>query len=94
MSVTGFAPIITTVSATTTTIQNGENIRVYGFILSATGTGQKTFTFANAAGTTIFVVTMEFEAVVSNVPWIADHGLKVTAPANSTAVIFHTHSGT
>ena len=94
MALISFAPRITTVSAgTTADIADGEPIRVYGFMLSTT-TGAIIFTFANAAGTTLFTAKVEFEMAVMNIPFLADAGLRVTAPANGTAVIFHGHPGT
>jgi len=94
MSVQSFAPVVTNCAASvTTTIESGENIRIYGFLVSG---GAGTVTFANAAGTTLFTVVLDADATSafsSEIPWLADAGLQVTCPAGITAVIFHGHGG-
>jgi len=92
MSVQSFAAITTRCAANaTTTIQSGETVRIYGYVLSGAGA----YTFSNAAGTTLFVITTSAATttLVNPIPWFADAGLQVAVPASCEAVVHHSQGG-
>jgi len=90
MSVQGFAPRVTRCpTGVTTTIANGENVRIYGIIISSA----QTVGFLNNAGTTLFTIVVNVAGMSNNICWLADAGLKVAAGAGGDIVIFHSNPG-
>ena len=77
-------------------IQSGEPIRVFGFIISKTGTTAMTYTFADANGNTLFVLNLTHQTPKSfYIPFIADKGLQITMNSDAGEItIFHSQEGT
>jgi len=89
MSVQGFAPRVTRCpTSVTTTIANGESVRIYGINVS----GAQTVVFSNNAGTTLFTIVTNAVGVANNICWLADAGLKVL-PSAADVVVFHSNPG-
>ena len=86
----GFAPRRTRVAASQTGSQivGGGSVRIHGFIIHCTGAVQ--VTFLKNDSTVMFTVSVAANtAFESQIPWLADEGLRITTPASCSVVVFH-----
>ena len=104
MSSWGFAPRATritfTASGTATQLVSGEPVRVWGFVISNNGTSTSTVVTIESGDGSVTYFTHTFansEAVVSDIKWTADKGIRMTSTgasfADLNAVFFHSNPG-
>jgi hypothetical protein len=92
MSLFNAAPRYTFVAANTTAlaIGGGGTLRIYGMIISSTAGG--TVTLLDSSGVTITTIIVQANSSFEQKNgWIADKGLSITTPANTTCTVFHSH---
>jgi len=105
MSSWGFAPRTTSINLTATAtdhpVVNGDNIRIWGFIISNSGSATDSIvSFRSFDGTKTYLTarmnTTVLANIVSKIKWIADKGLSVRSSTSTDIeiTIFHSHPGT
>jgi hypothetical protein len=79
-------------SQTAAVIGTSGTIRVHGIIVSTTAGG--TVTVLDSAGNTIETIMVAANnSFEQKTGWLADKGLAITTPANTTCTVFHSNPG-
>ena len=89
------APRTTVIEPSTTQGQVASDAPIVVYQISAeSNSGTNEATFLDKDNTELFVLQMPIRrTAVISVPFRADNGLRVTAPANVTVTIFHSQPG-
>ena len=91
--VKSFAPKLTHIDgeAVLLNIEDGESIRIFGFIIS----GASTYLFRDANGNNLFQLnTTTSRPINFFIPWIADKGLQILTNSSTCEItLFHSQGG-